>query len=47
MCGSFEEFADTAYAEVEAGKLAGDFLHILDHLREWDEGGVWALAYAR
>lgn len=31
----------------EAGTLAGDFLHILDHLREWDEGGVWALAYAR
>jgi len=28
-------------------KLAGDFLLILDHLREWDEGGVWALAYAR
>ena len=22
----------------EAGTLAGDFLHILDHLREWDEG---------
>lgn len=47
MCGSFDEFADTAFAEVEAGKLAGDFLQILDHLREWDEGGVWALAYAR
>lgn len=47
MCGSFDEFADATYAEVMAGKLAGDFLHILDHLREWDEGGVWALAYAR
>ena len=47
MCGSFDAFADTAYAEVMAGTLAGDFLHILDHLREWDEGGVWALAYAR
>ena len=34
-------------AEVMAGTLAGDFLLILDHLREWDEGGVWALAYAR
>jgi len=47
MCGSFDEFADGTYAEVEAGKLAGDFLHILDTLRTWDEGGVWALAYAR
>lgn len=47
MCGSFDAFADATYAEVMAGKLAGDFLHILDHLREWDEGGVWALAYAR
>lgn len=40
-------FADATYAEVMAGKLAGDLLHILDHLREWDEGEVWALAYAR
>lgn len=47
LCGSFDAFADAAYAEVEAGTLAGDFLYILDHLREWDEGGVWALAYAR
>lgn len=47
MCGSLDEFADATYAEVMAGKLAGDFLHILYHLREWDEGGVWALAYAR
>lgn len=47
LCGSFDEFADATYAEVMAGKLAGDFLHILDHLREWNEGGVWALAYAR
>jgi hypothetical protein len=47
MCGSFEALADATCAEVEAGKLAGDFLHILDHLREWDEGGVWTLAYAR
>lgn len=47
MRGSFDAFADATYAEVMAGTLAGDFLHILDHLREWDEGGVWALAYAR
>ena len=46
MCGSFDEFTDATYAEVMAGKLAGDFLLILDHLREWDEGGGWALAYA-
>lgn len=32
------------YAEVMADTLAGDFLLILDHLREWDEGGVWAPA---
>lgn len=47
MYSSFDAFADAAYAEVEAGKLAGDFVRILDHLREWDEGGVGALAYAR
>jgi hypothetical protein len=47
LCGSFDEFADASYAEVEAGKLAGEFLHILDALRAWDEGQVWALAYAR
>ncbi len=47
LCGSFDAFADEVYADVEAGKLAGDFLRILDHLREWDEGMVWALAYAR
>jgi hypothetical protein len=45
-CGSFDGFADSTYAEVMAGTLAGDFLLILD-LREWDEGGVWTLAYAR
>lgn len=47
MCGSFDAFADATYAEVMAGTQAGDFLLILEHLREWDEGGVWALAYAR
>lgn len=43
--GSFDAFADAAYAEVMAGTLAADFLHILDHLREWEEGGVWMLAH--
>jgi hypothetical protein len=47
LYGPFDEFADATYAEVVAGKLDRQFLHILDHLREWDEGGVWALAYAR
>ena len=27
MCGSFDAFANATYAEVMAGKLAGDFLH--------------------
>jgi hypothetical protein len=47
MCGSFDAFADVAYAEVEAGRLGGDFLHVLDTLRSWDDAGVWVLAYAR
>lgn len=47
MCGSFDEFADAAYAEVEAGTLGGDWLPILDILREWEAGGLWVLAYAR
>lgn len=46
LCGSFEAFADLAYADVEAGKLAGDFLHILDAMRGW-ETGAWVIAYAR
>lgn len=45
--GSFDAFADTAYAEVMAGTLAAEFLHVLDHLRKWEEGGVWVLAHAR
>ena len=44
---SFDAFADSTYAEVEAGKLDRQFLHILDAMRGWDEGGVWAVAYAR
>ena len=47
MCSSFDAFADVAYAEVETGKLAGEFLPILDILRDWEAGGVWVLAYAR
>lgn len=47
ICGSFEDFADAAYAGVEAGRVAGEFLPILDILRDWDAGGVWVLAYAR
>jgi hypothetical protein len=27
----------------EEGPLAGEFLPILDILREWDAGGVWVL----
>jgi len=45
--GSFDAFADAAYAELEAGRLDGQYLHIIDALRTWDEGGVWAVAYAR
>ena len=47
MCGSFDVFADATYAEVMAGRLAGEFLPILDILRGWEAGGVWMLAYAR
>lgn len=47
MCGSFEAFADAAYAEVVGGKLDRQFLHVLDDLRSWEAGGVWMLAYAR
>jgi len=47
MCGTFDTFADAAYAEVEAGTLAGEFLPILDILREWDAGGIWVLAHDR
>ncbi len=47
MCGSFDTFADATYAEVMAGALAGDFLLILDILRDWEAGKVWVLAYAR
>lgn len=46
-CGSFEAFADATYAEVMAGTLAGDFLLILDHLRDWESDGTWDRANAR
>ncbi|MDP5279230.1 hypothetical protein Q9Q95_09880 [Sphingomonas sp. DG1-23] len=47
LFNSFEAFADAAYADVEAGRVAGEFLPILDILRDWEAGGVWMLAYAR
>jgi len=47
LCGSFDAFADATYAEVEAGTLGGDWLAILDILRDWDGQGVWALTYTR
>lgn len=47
LCGSFDEFADATYAEVEAGQLDSQFLHILDVMREWEGRGIWAMAYAR
>jgi hypothetical protein len=47
MCGTFDAFADAAYADVMAGSVAGEFLPILDILRDWEAGGVWVLAYAR
>lgn len=47
LCGTFEEFADASYAEVEAGTLGGDWLPVLDILRQWEADGLWVLAYAR
>ncbi|WP_404713257.1 hypothetical protein [Sphingomonas sp. MMS24-J13] len=32
---------------VKAGKLAAEFLLILDHLRKWEEDGIWQLAHVR
>lgn len=45
--GSWDAFVDGAYAAVSAETLDAEFLDVVDALREWDEGGVWALAYAR
>lgn len=42
MSGLVDAFADAAYTGVIAGTLAGDFLHIFDQFREWDEGGMGA-----
>lgn len=47
LCGSFDAFADATYAEVEAGKLDSQFLHVLDIICSCEEGGMWMLAYAR
>jgi hypothetical protein len=47
MFGSFDAFADAAYAEVVAGKLDRQFLHVLDTVREREARGTWMLAYAR
>lgn len=47
LYGTFDAFADATYAEVEAGSLDSQFLHILDAIRGWEAGGVWMLAYAR
>lgn len=45
--GSFDAFVDGAYAAVNAGALDRDFLDVVDALRLWEDGGVWAVAYAR
>lgn len=45
--GSFDAFAMAAYIEVEAGKLSGEFLFLVDAMRSWEvPGGVWDAAYA-
>lgn len=45
--GSWDAFVDGAYAAVSTGTLDAEFLDIVDSLRAWDAGGVWAVAYAR
>lgn len=45
--GSWDAFVDGAYAAVSAGALDAEFLDIVDTLRSWDAGGVWAVAYVR
>lgn len=47
LYGSWDAFVDGAYAAVSAGALDPDFLDVVDIMRAWDAGGVWALAYAR
>ena len=45
--GSWDAFVDGAYAAVNAGKLDAEFLDVVDSLRAWEAGGVWAVAHAR
>ena len=45
--GSWDAFVDGAYAAVSAGTLDAEFLDIVDSLRAWETGGVWAVAHAR
>ncbi len=47
LYGSWDAFVDGAYAGVSAGTLDPEFLDIVDILRAWERGMVWALAYAR
>jgi hypothetical protein len=47
LYGSWDAFIDGAYAAVSAGTLDPEFLDLVDTLRAWDRGMVWALAYAR
>ncbi|CDO34426.1 hypothetical protein SPHV1_1560003 [Novosphingobium sp. KN65.2] len=45
--GSWDAFVDGAYVAVSAGTLDAEFLDVVDALRAWEVGGVWAVAYAR
>lgn len=45
--GSFDKFVDETFAEIIAGKLSDEWHNILATLRWWEDGGVWAPAYAR
>jgi hypothetical protein len=41
---SLDSFVDGAYAAVSAGTLDPEFLDLVDTLRVWERGMVWALA---
>lgn len=45
--GSWDAFVDRAYAGVSAGTLDAEFLDVVDALRAWDAGEIWAVPYAR
>lgn len=47
LYGSWDAFADGVFVAVNGGALDEDFLDVLDILRAWDAGGVWALASER